>query len=156
VTRLLRRLVSEPADVQDLLQETFVRVLTGARRYRPEGAFSTWLYRIAINLARDSARRSTRRPLPLEIEPHADGNGAPPRQCARRELAGKVERALAALPPELREVLVLKHYAELSFTEAADVLSLPVSTVKSRCAVALKKLKARLQQDGIDESELEP
>jgi RNA polymerase sigma-70 factor (ECF subfamily) len=156
VGRLLRRLAPDEAD--DLRQEAFVRVLTAAPRYRPQGEFSTWLYRIVLNLARDAARRRSRRPLPLEADPIApgEGNGAPPRQCARRELAAKVERALDTLPPDLRDVLVLKHYGELSLAEVADVLSLPASTVKSRAAVALKKLAVRLKQDGIDETELEP
>jgi RNA polymerase sigma-70 factor (ECF subfamily) len=155
VGRVLSRLVAVREDVEDLRQEVFMRVLTHSTRYRPRGAFSTWIYRIVINLARDAARRR-RRVLPLGNHEPADGNGAPLEASSSRELAACVESALGSLPETSRELLVLKHYADLSFSEIAGVLNEPVSTVKSRTHAALRRLHAELQQRGVTEMELEP
>src|SRR5262245_50682035 len=144
MARFLAHLVGRPELVQDLCQEVFLRVYQAAPRYRETGAFSTWLYRIALNVARDAGRRRRHEPGPLPYqEPPA---GAPPveSQCARRELVEAVARAVAELPPPQREVLVLRHYEGMSFEEMARLLTTPASTLKSRFAAALNQLRVRL------------
>lgn len=154
--RMLRPLVGCTDDVDDLCQEVFLRVHTARNRYRPQGAFSTWLYSIALNLARDRARRRRWLSEPLgNHQPQAPA-GEPQRRTHQQELAEKVEAALGELPTELREVLVLKQFGELTFAEVADATGLPASTVKSRVRAALERLRRQLLKRGIDERELEP
>jgi RNA polymerase sigma-70 factor (ECF subfamily) len=154
VEQLLRRLVNTPSDAEDLKQETFVRVLLASRRYQANGAFSTWLYRIALNLARDMARKHKAIGSLDELEP-VDTNGTPESLSERNEQCELVEQALHALPGNLREVLVLRHYGDLTFARIGEVLKEPESTIKSRTKIALKRLYAELRQRGLTNGELE-
>ena len=155
ISRVLARLVPT-ADVDDLRQEVFVRVLTASTRYRANGAFSAWLYRIVINIARDAARRRRIRiSLPLGNHHPADRDGAPPRECSQRELVEVIELALAALPDRLREVLVLRHYGDLTVAQIAVALNKPISTIKSRTRSALRRLHAELARRGVSEEDLD-
>jgi RNA polymerase sigma-70 factor (ECF subfamily) len=146
VARFLARLVGRADWVPDLCQEVFLRVHLARARYRETGQFSTWLYQIALNVARDAGRRRRREQQPLPRQP-ADEWPAEA-ACERRELTDAVVRALAELPSPLREVLVLRHYENLSFAEIARVLGTPASTLKSRFAAALERLRLRLSQLG--------
>jgi RNA polymerase sigma-70 factor (ECF subfamily) len=147
VARFLTRLLGQPDPAADLCQEVFLRVFLAGPRYREQGAFSTWLYRIALNVARDAGRRAR---LPLEPlpEPGPAAGATPVDVCERRELAQAVTQALAELPEALREVLVLRHYEDMNFEEMARVLGTPASTLKSRFATALTRLRMSLQQRG--------
>lgn len=147
VGRFLFRLVGRADLAQDLCQEVFLRVYLAGPRYRESGAFSGWLYRIALNLARDMARRRRFDARPL---PDADPAAAPATEsvCEQRELAEIVTQALAELPAPLREVLVLRHYEGMKFEEIARLLRTPASTLKSRFATALNRLRVRLEQLG--------
>ena len=146
VARFLARLLGPDASVADLTQEVFLRAHRAAGRYREGGTFSTWLYRIALNLARDAARRAKRAPAPLPAEVPANGADADP--WDRRELADAVTLALAELPDALREVLVLRHYEGVNFEQMARLLGVPASTLKSRFAVALGRMRKRLTELG--------
>jgi RNA polymerase sigma-70 factor (ECF subfamily) len=155
VGRFLARLLGPSEQVQDLCQEVFVRLHDAGRRYRETGAFSTWLYRIALNVARDAGRRRRRDPLPLDDHDPVAAAPAPDAVCARRELAGLVTHALEELPAPLREVLVLRHYEDLSFEQIARLTGTPASTLKSRFAVALRRLRQRLPQLGCHQEDLD-
>ena len=124
-------LVGRSELVQDLCQEVFLRLYQAGPRYRERGAFATWLYRIALNVARDAGRRRRHDPQPLaDHEPAA--NGAPPEhRCEQQELAHAVAAALAELPESLREVLVLRHYEDMNFEAMGRLLHTPASTLKS-------------------------
>ena len=106
-----------------------MRVLTASSRYKANGHFSTWLYSIVINLARDAARRRKRRPQPLAHHDLPARDGTPDCEAGRRELADEVESALSSLPGKFREVLVLKHFGELTFAQIAAALDEPASTI---------------------------
>ena len=152
VNRVLARLVASPSDVEDLRQEVFLKVFRARHRYRARGAFSTWLYRIVLNTARDVARR--RRPESLgDHEPNARDDGAES-LAQRDELRERISAALASLPDGLREPLVLKHYSEMTFAEVAEVTGIPASTVKSRVGIALAKMRGELAREGITQEEL--
>lgn len=157
IGRVVGRLLGTRAEVEDVCQEVFLRVLRAKDRYQESGAFSTWLYRIALNLARDTLRRRKRWSwLSLaEVEVESPAAGAS-ESIDRRELGQQVELALAALPDKLREVLVLKHFGQLTFAEIAIVTALPTSTVKSRVQNALERLRGELSRRGIDEQDLPP
>jgi RNA polymerase sigma-70 factor (ECF subfamily) len=144
VARFLGQLV-EPGSLPDLCQEVFLRVFQAAGRYRDQGHFATWLFRIALNVARDHGRRQRPRPLTLTHEP-APGRAPPPDAvCERRELVERVAGAVAELPEPLRLVLVLHHYEGLAFAEIARLLQTPESTLKSRFSAALHRLRGRLR-----------
>src|SRR5262245_23607476 len=106
VARFLARLVGADPTVADLTQAAFLRAHRAVGRYREEAAFATWLYRIALNLARDAARRARRAPAPLPLEVPAS-SGADD-AWERRELAQTISQTLAELPEPHREVLVLR------------------------------------------------
>ncbi len=127
-------------DVDDLFQETWLRVVRNAHRFDPAKRFSTWLYRIALNLCRDRARRrSSEDTLPLVAEPTTSGP-------ERRVAAGlDAQRLLARLPEGQREVLILRHYHDMSEEETAAIVGIPVGTVKSRLHLALKRLHGILE-----------
>ena len=143
LARFLTRLA--PADrVPDLVQETFLRVHRAGSGYRENGHFSTWLFQIALNVARDATRRARPvHPLPTE-EPPARGESAEV-DFARREVGERVSRAVAELPAALREVIALRHDAGMNFEEMARQLGIPATTLKSRFAAALRRLRESLR-----------
>jgi RNA polymerase sigma-70 factor (ECF subfamily) len=155
IGRFLARHVGREHSIADLCQEVFLRLYLAGARYHETGAFATWLYRIALNVARDATRRL--RPYSGLNDSRILANGASAETgCVRRELAAAVARALAELPPNLREVLVLRHYEELNFEQIARILDVPASTLKSRFAVALRRVGTHLQQLGWGPEELDP
>lgn len=150
IARFLARLAGADA-ASDLTQEVFLRVHQARGTYRENGEFRPWLYRIALNAARDDARRERRRP------PRATGDAANERTDAspagdeplrRSERHDAVRQALDGLPHDLREVLVLRHYEQLNFESMSRLLNVPASTLKSRFAAALEQLRVRLKQAG--------
>jgi RNA polymerase sigma-70 factor (ECF subfamily) len=139
---------------EDIAQETFVRVFARRKEYQPSGRFSTWLWRIALNLCCDEVRRRRRRdetsleeqggePIAL-LETFTAPESAPDRSLVERERGELVKSALLRLPDGFRAVVVLRHYQGLKFREIADVLGIPEGTVKSRMAEALSQLNRLL------------
>jgi RNA polymerase sigma-70 factor (ECF subfamily) len=145
VARFLFHLIGRDELVADLCQEVFLRVYEHRGRYRETGTFSSWLFRIALNVVRDVRRR--RRPEPHDfgdVELAAAGP-SPEAACEQAECGRLVARTVAELPEPLRVVLVLRHYEEMSFEQIARLLGEPASTVKSRFRAALQHLRQRLQ-----------
>jgi RNA polymerase sigma-70 factor, ECF subfamily len=124
------------ADVEDLHQDTWMRVVRNISAFDPSRRFSTWLFQIAVNLCRDRYRRATSE-SPLEGEPPAAGSGM---EGAEARL--DAQRLLDRLSPLQREVIVLRFYQDLSEAEAAEILACPQGTVKSRTHNALARLAA--------------
>jgi RNA polymerase sigma-70 factor (ECF subfamily) len=152
VARFLAHLVGPAGAVPDLCQEVFLRAFQAGSRYRESGAFSAWLYHIALNVARDAARR--RRPTVPLGNGELTGPDAPPEAiCARRELTDAVAQAVAGLPEPLRLVLVLRHYEGMSFEDIARLTATPASTLKSRFTAALARLRAGLRHLADDEKD---
>jgi RNA polymerase sigma-70 factor (ECF subfamily) len=155
MARFLVHQIGHPESIQDLCQEVFLKVYQARDRYHETGVFSSWLYRIALNVARDASRRF-RNPARLALNqmPHANGTPAATR-CEQQEIQEAISAALAALPPLLREVLVLRHYEEMNFEDMGRLMSIPASTLKSRFALALRKLRDQLEERGIGPEEIE-
>lgn len=142
-------------DVEDLAQEVFLKVLKASRRYRDTNEFSTWLYRIAINVARDAGRRQrTRWNLWRSTPPPVRQVESPVDAACRQELRQHVAEVLSNLPEKYREPVVLRHFGQLTFAQVAEVLGLPESTVKSRIQTGLLKVRTELVQRGITERDL--
>jgi RNA polymerase sigma-70 factor, ECF subfamily len=141
-------------DARDATQETFIAAFRNLSGFRGDAKVSSWLQRIAVNQCITRQRRAKVRGE-TSLEGAAEDNGVqfaapihetPARIAEGQERTEAVRRAVSALPPELREVLVLKEFEELTFQEIADTLQVPLSTVKSRLYTALKQLRLRLEK----------
>ncbi len=151
------RMVGDRSEAEDLTQEVFLRAYHAMRRFRGGATFQTWLYRIAGNLAVDALRKRKReagRSVSLQ-EPVAtaeaellrdvrDPAPAPEQVAQSTELQQEVRRAIASLSPKLRAVVVMFDIQGLSYEEIAEVIGIPVGTVKSRLFNARCQLRDRL------------
>lgn len=154
VKRLLARLVQNSAEADDLAQETFVRVWQQRKKFRAGSAFRPWLFAIAVNLARNRLRWWRRRPAVsleawLEAAPEKEPSGSDfsaPARLELRERAESVRAAVAGLPAELREVLVLFEYEELSQRDIAAALGCTPKAVETRLHRAREKLRLALKR----------
>ena len=151
---LAYRVIGREEDARDVCQETFLRAFRALGGFRGQAKFSSWLYRIALNLCRDWVRRQRRTPVvPLPedvdvIELAASREPTEPIEelVARRDLTRAVEKAMARLPEEQRTAIILKEYHGLTFQEIADLVGCPLSTVKTRLYQGLTVLRRELDQ----------
>lgn len=164
VYNFILRLAGSPARAEDLLQETWLKVVRGAGGWQPKARFTTWVYTIARNLCVDSARKeSYRKADSLDAPQGASGEGrtlgealadegdrSPDRVAHNHRVRPLIERALQSLPPEQREVFLLREYSGIPFKEIAQVTGVPEPTVKSRMRYALEGLRRKLQELGVD------
>jgi len=143
-------------DARDATQETFLAAFRNLRGFRGEAKVSSWLHRIAVNQCITRQRRAKVR-SETALEDEAEKNAAvfalpadvsPARAAEHREVSSAVRKAVGALPAELRQVIVMKEFEELTFQEISDALEVPLSTVKSRLYTALRQLQMRLQKFG--------
>jgi RNA polymerase sigma-70 factor, ECF subfamily len=154
VFSFLLRLTGDRGRAEDLCQETFLRAVRAAGGWEPRALFRTWLYAVARNQAYDDARRQAfRRTEPLDDPARttqlAAEDPSPERAADGALLRPKLEAALAALPPEQREVFLLREHAGLRFHEIAEVTGVAENTVKSRMRYALEALRAKLEALGV-------
>jgi RNA polymerase sigma-70 factor, ECF subfamily len=164
VYQFILRFSGHRARAEDLLQETWLKVVRSAHDYQPRARFTTWVYTIARNLCVDSARKEGyRRAESLDAPASAeDGDGptlgervpsdgaSPERGAHNKRLQPLIEAALRALPPEQREVFLLREYGGVAFKEIALVTGVPENTVKSRMRYALEGLRRKLAELGVD------
>jgi len=151
---LLLRLVGRPDVAEDLMQETMLRAYRSFDTYRPEGKFRAWIFRIAVNLARDWIRRRRREPsTSIEAEGDPLGRGTPAAHLPpdarmdRGERARLVEQAMARLPEADRQILLMRYYGELPFKDIARATGEPLGTVLARAHRALAKLGNLIPED---------
>jgi RNA polymerase sigma-70 factor (ECF subfamily) len=142
-------------DARDATQETFIAAYRNLQGFRGEARVSSWLHRIAVNQCITRQRRARVRAetgyedvieTAGELSLAASGRESPAHASESKERAQAVRAAVAALPPELREVVLMKEFEDLTFQEIADALRIPLSTVKSRLYTALKQLRMRLER----------
>ena len=150
------RLVGNQEEARDLSQEAFLKAYRALGTFKREARFSSWLYQIALNATRDRMRRRRRHPdVSLdEVEERPDASLRDARPSAfelieSNDLSRLVAAAMAGLPDEQREVLILKEYEGLTFPEIAETLDVPLSTVKTRLYRGLVQLRIRLERQGI-------
>ncbi len=156
---LLYRLTGERETAEDLLQETFLRVVRMIGEYEHDGKFESWLFRIAANLARDHARRGKRRGHPLSLDGLGrDGRPGTPEladvnqpdpggELLKKESEQRLGAALQELTEMDREIILLRHFSELSFREIAELLDIPLGTALARAHRALKRLRETLIEE---------
>jgi len=132
------------AETEELVQDTFVRLWRHGAGWRGEGRLSTYLFGVARSAWIDSRSQARRPPPPAGGAGDRSGPPEPGRELERRELGREIGQALASLPDGLRDVFSLATAGGLKYREIADVLGIPVGTVKSRMAAAEEKLRERL------------
>ncbi len=150
---LAYRVIGREEDARDVCQETFMRAFRALPGFKGEAKFSSWLYRIALNLCRDWIRRQRRAPVSqmpedtdaLELASIAGPTESIEDLVSRRELSSVVEVAMARLPPEQRTAIILKEYHGMTFQEIADLQGCPLSTVKTRLYQGLTVLRRQLE-----------
>jgi RNA polymerase sigma-70 factor, ECF subfamily len=144
------RMLGRDEEARDICQETFLSAYRNLSKFRGDAKFSSWLYRIAINCCHTRIRTRGGNDLSLEqqyqdlgFEPATNSDQAD-EDLQREQIGEVVRRALAGLPPEMRQVIIMKEYQDLKFHEIAEILNIPVSTVKTRVYTGLNQLKQRL------------
>lgn len=145
-------------DARDAAQEAFIAAYRNLANFRGEAKVSSWLHRIAVNQCLTTKRRQkTRAEDFLDDEDGseervfiASPNLSPARTAEKAERMNMVRQAVGALPSELRQVIVMKEFEEMTFQEISETLELPLSTVKSRLYTALKQLRMRLERTSLE------
>ncbi len=159
VFSLVFRMVRDRDTAEDLAQESFIKVLNNIDRYRPEFKFSSWLFKIANNVAIDHLRKRTVDTVSLEGSryatttaeaestaiPVASKDQSALEEMESRELGGAIEQAVAALRPEYRACILLRHVEDRSYEEIAATLDLPLGTVKTYIHRARHELRKALE-----------
>lgn len=150
--RLVLAVAGNTEDAEDALQETLLQVYRALPTFRGESSFTTWLYRIAINRTRNWIRTQAR----ASSERFADrmalvGSSVGPRlddELVEKERRHAIRKALAKLPEHYRRPILLRHYLDMTYEEIADVLSIPIGTVRSRLAEGRRLLQRGLANQG--------
>lgn len=162
LARLIARLVRDPAEVEDVTQEAFIKAYRALGNFRGESAFYTWLYRIGVNTAKNHlASQGRRAPTSTEFDAE-DAEGfesaellrdmnTPEHLLATRQIGETVSRAMEALPEELRTAITLRELEGLSYEEIAEIMDCPIGTVRSRIFRAREAVAEQLRPllDGV-------
>ena len=141
-------LCSDPASAEDLVYRTFERAIERVREHRPDSSFYAWIYTILLNFHRMNVRREVRKPLEYveDIPEIPDDNPTSVERLVMKTDAANLRSAVRALPPELREVVVLRYFEDLPIADVSDLLQIKAGTVKSRLNRAKGMLYDSLKQ----------
>jgi RNA polymerase sigma-70 factor (ECF subfamily) len=155
ILNLVSRYLRDPHDVEDVAQEAFIKAFRALPRFRGESAFYTWLYRIAINTAKNHLVARSRRPpgtdVDVEDAEHFDGTDvlreseSPEAAMARDQLSAEIDQAIADLPDDLRSAVTLREFDGLSYEQIAEIMDCPVGTVRSRIFRARESIDKRIE-----------
>ena len=156
IMRLLSRMIRDPAEIEDVTQEAFIKAYRALPQFRGDSAFYTWLYRIAINTARNWQTSNNRRPVTSSIVETNEGEtfdgidnltdiSTPESMLASRQIAETVNAAMQALPEELRTAILLREIEGMSYEDIAQSMSCPIGTVRSRIFRAREAIASQLK-----------
>ncbi len=155
VAALVSRFIHDSAEVQDVTQEAFIKAYRALPNFRGDSQFYTWLYRIAVNTAKNQLVSKGRRPPGTDIDVedaiHFEGDSQlkdmenPQNQLSSEQLLEKVNQTIKKLPEDLRVALTLREYDGMSYEEIADVMDCPVGTVRSRIFRARETVELAIQ-----------
>lgn len=155
--RLVSRLVRDPAEAEDVAQEAFIKAYRALPQFRGDSAFYTWLYRIAINTAKNTLVSRERSPISYEINLNSEDDApdvvsrlrdpdTPEGLALTEEIRSTVTAAIDALPEDLRTAIVLRELDGMSYEEIAAAMDCPVGTVRSRIFRAREAIDRRLRE----------
>ena len=159
VIRLISRLVRNPAEVEDIAQEAFIKAYRSIGQFRGDSAFYTWLYSIAVNSAKNALMASNRRPIPMSDLMKSDENEegeawpvesaidfqTPEALLASRQVAQTVDAAIQSLAEDLRTAIMLREIEGLTYEEIAEAMNCPIGTVRSRIFRARETIAKQLR-----------
>ena len=156
IMRLLSRMIRDQAEVEDVAQESFIKAYRALPQFRGESAFYTWLYRIAINTARNWLAQNKRRPSAPSAYESEEGetfnetdnltdSSNPESEMASRQIAETVNKAMNDLPEELRNAIVMREIDGMSYEDIAQSMNCPIGTVRSRIFRAREAIATRLK-----------
>jgi RNA polymerase sigma-70 factor (ECF subfamily) len=155
VLKLVGRFVNDSAEAEDVAQEAFLKAYRALRSFRGDSAFYTWLYRIAINTAKNALVSNRRRPVDFNLDMQDPDQyerqsrlreiDSPDRLLLTDEIRDTVQRAIAQLPEDLRTAIVLRELEGLSYEEIAEAMDCPVGTVRSRIFRAREAIDLKLR-----------
>jgi RNA polymerase sigma-70 factor (ECF subfamily) len=155
VLKLVSRLISNPAEAEDVAQDAFIKAYRALKSFRGDSAFYTWLYRIAINTAKNALVSNGRRPVdysldlqdPDQYEAHSrlKESDTPEGMLLTEEIRQTVQLAMQDLPEDLRTAITLRELDGLSYEEIAEAMSCPVGTVRSRIFRAREAIDKKLK-----------
>jgi RNA polymerase sigma-70 factor (ECF subfamily) len=157
VVKLVMRYLRDPADAEDVAQEAFIKAYRALPQFRGESAFYTWLYRIAINTAKNALAARDRNPVSSELDMQNNEESSdvvnrlrdpetPEGLALTEEIRDTVNRAIESLPEDLRTAIVLRELEGLSYEEIAASMDCPVGTVRSRIFRAREAIDKRLRE----------
>ncbi|MBF0159102.1 MAG: sigma-70 family RNA polymerase sigma factor [Magnetococcales bacterium] len=169
VASAIGRMIHDPAKVQDLTQETFLKVYRSIEHFRGEASFFTWIYRIAVNTAKNHLQAHNRDllmdGLPGGVEgndfvPQLRDNNTPESQILHNELISTLHQAIHTLPDAMRQAVIMRDIEGLSYEEIAAKMSCPVGTVRSRIFRGRQEIvhhvKKYLKADTVSKGEMNP
>jgi RNA polymerase sigma-70 factor (ECF subfamily) len=158
VIRLLSRIVRDPVEVEDIAQESFLKAYRAIAQFRGDSAFYTWLYRIAVNTAKNYLFARGRRPIPVsdlntnsedgesfDFQAVSDSSETPEGVMVGMQIAEAVNRAVEKLPKELSTAVTLREMEGLSYEEISEVMNCPIGTVRSRIFRAREAISEELK-----------
>lgn len=147
---LTLRMLGQDDEARDATQETFLSAYRNLSKFRGEAKFSSWIYRIALNICNTKLRGRSRNMVSLEEQYEVSGFELTAdtedlgSNIQQEQVTRAVRRALQGLPADMRQVIIMKEYEGLKFAEIADILGIPLSTVKTRMYTGLAELRKRL------------
>jgi RNA polymerase sigma-70 factor (ECF subfamily) len=156
IMRLLSRMIRDPGEIEDVAQEAFIKAYRALPQFRGDSAFYTWLYRIAINTARNWLAQNNRRPSTPSAQENEDGetfdatdnltdSSNPESEMASRQIADTVNKAMNDLPEDLRNAIVMREIDGMSYEDIAESMNCPIGTVRSRIFRAREAIATRLR-----------
>lgn len=156
LARLLSRFIRDPAEIEDVTQEAFIKAYRALPSFRGDSAFYTWLYRIGINTAKNYLSASNKRPLlsgdyededgeTVDFSAQAPDLNTPETEYMNRQIVETVNRAVEALPEELRMAITLREMEGMSYEDIAQAMDCPIGTVRSRIFRAREAISAQLK-----------
>ena len=156
VSRLVSRFVRSEHEVEDVVQESFIKAYRAMGSFRGDSAFYTWLYRIAVNTAKNYLVSASKRPMSLsqfekddedsfEEDRFINESSTPESELITKEIAETVNRTMAELPSDLREAIMLRELEGLSYEDIAEAMSCPIGTVRSRIFRAREAISQKIK-----------
>jgi len=156
IMRLLSRMIRDPGEIEDVAHEAFIKAYRALPQFRGDSAFYTWLYRIAINTARNWQTSNNRRPSMSSVIETEEGEtfdgidnltdiSTPESMLASRQIAETVNAAMQALPEDLRTAIVLREIEGMSYEDIAQSMGCPIGTVRSRIFRAREAIASQLK-----------